>query len=105
MYNSPLATSLSYLERSSATPLVKSEAEAYELKPVRVAMNFNELLDIPIGHPFRYHYKLIATDRRSQQRQHIWMAKGSPRHNFLAEPLHEPQSAYQPKHRIRNIPL
>ena len=56
-------------------------------------MGLDELGDIPIDHPFRYHRELVTRHRYSQQWQHVLMAKGFPCHDLLAEPLHD---QYQP---------
>ena len=59
----------------------------YELEPIRIPMCLDELDDITINHPFRDHRKEPFSHRHSQQWEHIRMAKGLPRHNFLAERL------------------
>ena len=52
-------------------------------------MRFDELIDIPIRHPFRYHRELgFFIRRNTHKRQHIWVPKGIPLHNLLAEHLH-----------------
>ena len=50
-------------------------------------MRFDELVDVTIYHPFRYHREVVVTHCNSQQGKHVWMAQRLPRHNFLAEPL------------------
>ena len=50
-------------------------------------MRLDELVDVPIYHPFRRHCEFVMAHCRSQQRQHVRMTKRFPRHNFLAEPL------------------
>jgi len=59
----------------------------YKFESIRILVCFDELVDVPIYHPFRRHCKFSITHCCSQQRQHVWMAKRFPRHNLLAEPL------------------
>jgi len=59
----------------------------YKFEPIRILVRFDELVDVPINHPFRRHCKFVIAHCRSQQRQHVRVAKRFPRHNFLAEPL------------------
>ena len=61
----------------------------YKLKSVHILVCLNELVDIPIDHPFRNHCKELFSHRHSQQREHIWMAEGPPCYNFLAECLRD----------------
>ena len=80
---------------SSATGAIYSRTESYKLKTVRVPMRLDELGDIPIGHPFRHHYKLVVPHHHSQQWQRVLMMKSFPGHGLLAEPLrgwHQPVS-------------
>ena len=65
-YINPLAASLSYWEQLSVTAVIKSETNPYKFKPVHIVVDLGELVDVPIDHPLRYHYKLVATHCRSQ---------------------------------------
>jgi len=58
-------------------------------------MCLDELVNIPIPHPLRYHCELGIIHCNPQQLQYIWMAKSVPRHNLFAEPLRESVSADQ----------
>ena len=71
---------------------VSDRSETYKLKPIRIRMCFDELDDIPIGHPFRNHREEPFLHRHSQQREHIRMVEGLPRHNLLAENLRDHSS-------------
>jgi len=51
-------------------------------------MRLDELADVPVDHPVRYHHKLAIRHCRSQQRQHIRVMEEFPRYSLLAEPLH-----------------
>jgi hypothetical protein len=62
-------------------------------------MGLDELVDVPIYHPLRYHRELVGVHCHTQQWQHVRMAKSFPRHNFLAEFLH--QSISSPTRVIR----
>jgi hypothetical protein len=65
----------------------------YKLEQIRIPMRLDELVDVPIYHPLRYHYELVITHCHSQQWQHIRMVKGFPHHNLFAEPLHRSVSS------------
>ena len=60
---------------------------AYELQPIHVRIRLHKLDDVPILHPLRYHPQLIIRRCRTNQWQHVRMAKGLPSENLLAEPL------------------
>jgi hypothetical protein len=64
-------------------------------------MSLDELVDVPIYHPLRYHREMVGANCHTQQWQHVWMAKGPPCHNLLAEPLH--QSVSSPTCVIRKV--
>jgi len=64
------------------------ERETYELQTIRIGMRLQEHVDIPILHPFRYHHKPILGHRHTYQRQHVWMTKGLPCYDLLAESLY-----------------
>ena len=67
----------------------------------------DELINIPIHHPLRYHCKLSFIRRDTQKRQDIWMGKSAPCHNLLAESLHrsESTSQYIISARVRQLTL
>lgn len=60
----------------------------YKPEPVHFPVRLNEFVNIPMHHPFRYHFELIFIRHDAQKRQHVWMTKNIPRHNLLAESLH-----------------
>ena len=74
---------------SSVTNGVNCGKKTHKLEPIRIPMCPDELVDIPIGHPFRDHRKQFFPHCHSQQWEHIWMAKALPRHDFLAERLRD----------------
>ena len=65
------------------------EVKPYELEPVCIPMCLDELIDVPIDHPFRDHCKEPLLHRHPQQREHVWMAEGLPCYNFFAERLRD----------------
>jgi len=82
-------------EISSVTGGVNGGSRPYKLEPIHIPMCLNELLDIPIDHPFRNHREEPFPHCHSQKREHIRMVEGSPCYNFLAEHLHD-HNDYQP---------
>ena len=60
----------------------------HKLESVNVFMRPNELVDISVWHPIRYHRELSLRHQHSHQRQDIRMAKESPQDDLPAEPLH-----------------
>ena len=79
----------------------------HKLKRIDLPVFLDELVNIAIHHPFRYHCKLGFIRRNTQKRQDIWMAKSAPCHNLLAEPLHgsESTSQYIILARVRRLTL
>ena len=75
--------------------MVSGRIRPHKLERICFPVRRDELIDIPIHHPFRYHCELVFIRRNAHQRQHIWMAKGVPSHNLLAELLHGPALAGQ----------
>ena len=63
------------------------EMKPYKLEGVRFPVRLEELIDISILHPFRYHHELGFIHGSTQKRQHIWMVKSAPCDNLLAESL------------------
>jgi len=39
--------------------------KTYKFEPIRILVYLDELIDVPIGHPFRYHRKLVVSHRHS----------------------------------------
>ena len=72
---------------SSATDGLSVGIKPYKLEPIHIPMHLDELINVPIDHPFRHHCELVIAHRHSQQWQHVLMVKGFPRHNLPAEPL------------------
>ena len=66
---------------------------SYKVKPIHIPVCLDELVDVSIDHPFRYHRKMPIAHCHAQQWKHILVAEAFPRHNFLAEPLCTDQSA------------
>ena len=50
-------------------------------------MSFDELVDISVYHPLRYHRESVTPHCDSQQQKHVRVLKRSPCHDFFAEPL------------------
>ena len=59
----------------------------YELEGVFFPVGLEEIVDISILHPFRYHHKLVFLHRDTQKGEHVRMAKSVPCHNLFAERL------------------
>ena len=59
-------------------------------------MLLDELLDVPIVHPLRYHCKAPVTRCRPQQREHIRMVETLPHDDFLAESLRNHNQHHSP---------
>ena len=71
-------------ERKAVLPAVR---RSHKFEPVDILVGLDELVDVPVRHPLRNHYKLLTIHRDSYQWQHIWVIKGIPCHDFLAESL------------------
>ena len=65
----------------------------HKFERIRFPVRLDELVDIPIRHPFRYHCELVFIRRNAQKWQHVRMAKSVPCHDLLAEHLHKSVSA------------
>jgi len=73
---------------SSAMGAVDSRKKPYRLKPIHIPMRLDKLIDVSIGHPFRYHCKVAITHCHSQQWEDIWMVEAFPHYNLLVEHLY-----------------
>ena len=74
---------------------IKSEIKPHELETIRILTGFDELVDVPILHPFRCHCEEGEgiIHHYPQKWQHIRMVKYLPSYNLLAEPLEWEKSA------------
>jgi hypothetical protein len=59
----------------------------YKLTAVHMFILLNELIDAPMFHPLRDHYKPAFTYCHSKQWQHIWMSEVLPSNSLSAEAL------------------
>jgi hypothetical protein len=71
------------------------EIKPHKLETIRILMDFDELVDVPILHPLRCHCEegKGIIHHYPQQWQHVRMAKKLPSYNLLAEPLEWEESA------------
>ena len=68
----------------------------YEFERICFPVGLDELVNIPINHPFRYHREFVFVRCNTQERQHIWMTKSVPGYNLLAKHLRGSAPADQP---------
>ena len=53
--------------------------KSYKLKPIYIPMRSDKPVDVSVCHPLRYHHESVVPHGDSQEREHAWVAKGSPR--------------------------
>jgi len=68
-------------------------------------MCLDKIVDISIRHPVGYHRKPSLGHRHSDKRQDIWMTKGFPCYDLLAEPLRKVPLVHRQAERERNQQL
>ena len=66
---------------------------SYKLERICLWVRFDEFIDIPTQHPFRYHRKQVFICRNTQEGKYVWMMKSVPCQDFLAETLRGSGSA------------
>ena len=76
IYINPLAASL------SCEGVIIRYAAPNKLETIRIPMDSDELVDVPILHPFRCHCEVGTIHQYSQQWQHVWMAEELPSYNL-----------------------
>ena len=95
IYQSPSNVfKLSKVIVSNSSQLVVG-VRSYKFEPIGILVHLDELIDVPICHPLRCHCEVVGIHCYSQQWQNVWMAKGLPGNNLLAEPLRWLASASQ----------
>ena len=63
-----------------------------QFEPIDIRLLLHKLVDIPVVHPLRHHCELGLRHYHTHERQHVWMSEGLPRHELLAELLHDQPS-------------
>jgi hypothetical protein len=87
MYVKPLATSTNWTERQPSFGMDGDRGVTHQLSAVHIFVLLDELIDVPMFHPFGDHREPTFAYRHSKQRKDIRMPEVFPGDSLSAESL------------------